>query len=223
MLLLPDCIFFDLDGTLLDSLPGIEYSVREAFAACHLPVPEGSLRALIGPPIRTILAHVGNIDDHVTLDRLEHAFRASYDGGGWSKTVCFPDAGRALESMRYEGRRLFVVSNKPRHISVKILSAEGILDLFETVLTRDSRSPVYSGKEEMITELLTKRSISSKDCLFVGDTAEDAEAAAACGVKFALMTHGSGSMADIDSAPVACRPDHFSQLLPLMGKEILRD
>ena len=223
MLFLPDCILFDLDGTLLDSLPGIEYSARQAFVACHLPVPERSLRALIGPPIRTILSHAGNIDDPATLDRLEQAFRVSYDTDGWSRTVCFPEARKVLEAMRQEGRHLFIVSNKPRHISLKILNAEGVVDLFEAVLTRDSRSPVYSGKEEMIAELLTERLISSQDCLFVGDTEEDAHAAAACGVRFALMTHGYGSMVDIASAPIACTLDHFSQFLPLMTKEIVRD
>ena len=35
---LPACILFDLDGTLVDSLPGIEFSVREAFIQCELPL-----------------------------------------------------------------------------------------------------------------------------------------------------------------------------------------
>ena len=54
--------FFDLDGTLLDSLPGIEHSARAAFAACGLAMGEVELRTLIGPPIRTILAKMALAD-----------------------------------------------------------------------------------------------------------------------------------------------------------------
>lgn len=215
---LPDCILFDLDGTLLDSLPGIEFSVRAAFAACHLPIPKGSLGALIGPPIRTILSRSGSIMDADMLDQLEQAFRSSYDSEGWSKTVCFPGASRVLLIMRQQGRRLFVVSNKPRHISLRILHAEGVLGLFEAVITRDSRSPAYSGKEEMIKILLAEHRLASKDCLLAGDTMEDAQAAATTGITFAYMTHGYGSLTETPSVPVACTLDHFSQFLPLMAK-----
>lgn len=47
---LPPCILFDLDGTLLDSLPGIAFSVREACRMVGLPEPNINLRSLLGPP-----------------------------------------------------------------------------------------------------------------------------------------------------------------------------
>jgi phosphoglycolate phosphatase len=219
----PGCILFDLDGTLLDSLPGIEFSVHAAFAACHLPIPNVSVGALIGPPIRTILSRAGNIVDADMLDRLEQAFRVSYDSEGWSQTVCFPEASHVLRIMRQQGRRLFVVSNKPRHISLRILEAEEVLVFFEAVITRDSRSPAYSGKEEMIKVLLAEYRLASRDCLLAGDTMEDAQAAATAGISFAYMTHGYGSLTETSRVPVACTLDRLSEFLPLMAKEIVRD
>ena len=122
----PDSIVFDLDGTILHSLPGIEYSIREAFAVTQRPFRDGELRELIGPPISTILAMVGNIEkDECTLDLLEDAFRTSYDNGGWRKTELFPDTKVALEALRREGYRLFVVTNKPKKISVRIMEYLG--------------------------------------------------------------------------------------------------
>ena len=49
-------------------------------------------------------------------------------------------ARRFYAQAEAEGRRLFVVTNKPRHISLKILEAGETLELFEEVITKDSRN-----------------------------------------------------------------------------------
>jgi len=220
---LPACILFDLDGTLVDSLPGIEFSVREAFENCKLPAPTESLRQIIGPPIRAILARAGNVADESMLNTLERAFRVSYDSEGWHQSVCFPDAQRVLRLLHEDGHRIFVVSNKPRHVSLQILEREQILEYFETVVTRDSRSPNYDGKEEMIRTLLAEHSIRSEDCVMAGDTTEDAKAAAIVGIKFIWMTHGYGSAAQMGSLPAEHSLNSFSQFLPLITKEPVCD
>lgn len=217
------CFFFDLDGTLIDSLPGIEHSVRAAFAACNLPMKRTALRGMIGPPIRTILSRVGEIEDAQILSELERAFRANYDNEGWRKTACYPAADFVLRALREKGSRLFVISNKPRHIALKILTAVGLFEVFESVLTLDSRLPPYTGKNEMISTLVTTEHLSPQRCYMAGDTIEDAKAAAANGVRFIYMTHGYGDIPADASEPVAYRVDDFMQLLPEMAKEFAHD
>jgi phosphoglycolate phosphatase len=212
-------IFFDLDGTLLDSLPGIRYSAEAAFAACGLARDEVDLRGLIGPPIRTILSKMSQSVGEVELDALERAFRASYDSEGWKRTPHFAGAAEMLRALKAEGKRLFVVSNKPRHISLRILEAEGTLGLFDEVLTRDSSEPRCSSKREMISMLLAKHGLGKKECLMVGDTIEDAEAASHTGMRFCLMTHGYGDVPMDSSVGVAMRCDHFSELMPSLAEE----
>jgi phosphoglycolate phosphatase len=213
---LPQCFLFDLDGTLLDSLPGIESSVRAAFTACRMPQMHTNLREMIGPPIRAILSRAGEIQDEKSLDCLEREFRADYDTQGWRKTVCFPHTGPVLRLMRERGYRLLAISNKPRHISIRILENERILELFEEIVTRDSRSPAYAAKEEMIGAIQAQRHISSANCLMVGDTIEDAKAAASAGIRFAFMSHGYGTVDETSSVPVAWRLDSLSEFLPLL-------
>jgi phosphoglycolate phosphatase len=212
-------IFFDLDGTLLDSLPGIAYSAQAAFAECGLAQREVDLRGLIGPPIRTILARMSQGATEGELDALEHAFRASYDSEGWNKTPHYAGAGEALLALKAQGKRLFIVSNKPRHISVRILETEGTLALFDEVVTRDTRDPPYRDKLEMLVRLLRKWEIAAGDCLMVGDTIEDAEAASEAGMQFCLMTHGYGDVPLDSSVPVTFRFDHFSELMPGPAEE----
>jgi phosphoglycolate phosphatase len=221
---LPGCVLFDLDGTLLDSLPGIEYSARSAFAQCGLPIGEVDLRTLIGPPIRTILARMaldgstGGLNEE-QLDRIVQVFRTIYDSEGWKMTPHYAGALEALRAMRDEGRRLFVVSNKPRHISLRIMEAEGTLGLFDDVVTRDSREPAYQDKQEMLHSLMQRHGLQAQECLMVGDTMEDAAAALQTGMQFCLMTHGYGDVPLTSEIPVAFRFDHFSELIPALRQE----
>ncbi len=215
---LPRCILLDLDGTLLDSLPGLRYSTGEAFRGEGMEVDLGGLPALIGPPIRQILDALRPGLAAAQLDRLEAGFRRSYDVDGWKKTTCFPGAQEALSEAHRSGRRLFVVSNKPRHISLCILQAEHLLDLFEEVVTRDSRQPAYRDKAEMIQALMQRRELTADSVVMVGDTMEDADAASNNGVAFLWMTHGYGHAAE-DRPQPQHRCAHFRDWLPMLAEE----
>jgi len=216
-------IIFDLDGTLIDSLPGIEFSVREAFATLNLPIRIDDLRDLIGPPIRNILATVGDLSDEPTLSALENAFRASYDSAGWRKTVCFPGVETALREMRARDWRLIIVTNKPETIALRILEHLRILHYFESVLTRDSHTGEFFSKDAMVRSLMETYCIEPENCILAGDTMEDAKAAAKSRIEFTYMTYGYGCLDDPTHLPVAHRVGSFEELLPLLTKELVHD
>lgn len=217
---LPQAFFFDLDGTLLDSLPGIAFSIKEAFTACGLPMQSIDLGEIIGPPIRTILALAATQATDSDLDLLERSFRNSYDSDGWQKTALFPGSKVMLREAHTLGMQLFVVSNKPRHISVKILEREDMLVLFNAILTRDSSDPPYIGKAQMIEHLLQSFHLDADRCIMVGDTTEDAHAAAAMQVPFVWMAHGYGKLPS--NQTVALRIHSFQELLSTVGKEFVQ-
>ena len=182
-------IVFDLDGTLVDSLPGIEWSAREALAACGAGPLLRDLGPLLGPPIRTILAQATGIDAPHRLDALERAFRHSYDTEGWRQTVCFPGAFETLEQLSAAGASLWVATNKNRLATGKILSQLRIGRFFREVACRDSRTPVFSTKAELLIDLIGRRGLPLSECLMVGDTREDAAAARAAGIPCAILSH----------------------------------
>jgi len=103
-------VLFDLDGTLIDSLPGIDWSARIALAECGLSADLSNLRRRIGPPIRDILASLSGATGEV-LNRLEAGFRRSYDAAGWRKTELRPGVMELLQHLRRAGRRLWLVTN----------------------------------------------------------------------------------------------------------------
>ncbi len=183
---------FDLDGTLVDSLPGIEWSVQAALARCGLPPLSRDLRPLIGPPIRRILATVSGVREPARLDRLEYAFRSSYDSGGWRRTRLQTGAAELLEQLRDGGIGLWLVTNKPARVTERILDELKLAGYFEEIRCRDSRTPAFASKAEVLVDLLRRRALVPSACLMIGDTAEDCGAAMAAGIDCAIVAGGYG-------------------------------
>jgi phosphoglycolate phosphatase len=220
-------ILFDLDGTLIDSVPGIAAALAEAFTAAGRTMPAADIRRVIGPPIRRIALGVDPTLTGAELDLIEPAYRALYDGSAWRETILFPTVADTLKTLHSRGHRLFVVTNKPRIPTMQILSHLGLLELFEEILTRDSATPHYPSKAAMLADLVARRvkpaslpASASSDrtwTLMVGDTAEDLEAAEANHLPFAFATYGYGEV------PSAVHPlDTLSNLLTIDPKAFHR-
>lgn len=187
-------VLFDLDGTLVDSLPGIEFSVDACLTECNASRRKRDLRVLIGPPIRTILQELALGADHQQLSLMEQAFRRSYDSEGWRKTVLHESAFETLNKLRTAGLRLFLVTNKPQLPTRQILNMFGLADLFTDTVCRDTRTPPFLSKAEMLQYVVSAHGLDPAACVYVGDSLEDFRAAAETGLPIALVAHGYGSL-----------------------------
>jgi phosphoglycolate phosphatase len=205
-------VLFDLDGTLVDSLPGIEFSVDAALAACQLTPRSRTLRPLIGPPIRAIFSQLLPQAEAPQLSLLEQAFRRSYDTEGWTKTLLAPTARETLSAFRDTGLDLFVVTNKPSVPTLRILNWLNLREVFLDVICRDSQNPPFRSKADMLRHTLELHHLNPANCLYVGDTSEDYRAACDAALPVAIVSHGYG---DPDASyPGAIRLDSLLELLP---------
>ena len=210
-------VIFDFDGTVVDSVPGIQWSVEQALAACGIARPCPDLTPLIGPPIREILSAVSGTSEQDVLDRLESAFRSAYDSTGWRKTTCQPGAEDIMRVLRASGRDLWLVTNKPQHATLTILTELGMGSSFREVVCRNSRTPVFISKAEMLTNLLERRTLPRAESIMVGDTMEDCRAAAEAGIGCAVVPHGYGRGLG-GTLPDGCRAiAGWDELLELCG------
>ncbi len=204
----PRTYIFDLDGTLIDSLPGIEQALTAAFATLHRTFPPNTLRPLIGPPIRTIARRLDpTLTDAETLE-IERNYRAFYDDDSWKNTRLFPEVESTLKALHRSGHKLFVLTNKPALPARRILDHFALTDLFTAILTRDSSSPAFVSKSAMLAHLLAYHDLDPKHCLLVGDTPEDAAAAHANHLPCVLMSFGYGEI-----EPAQTSLNTFSSLL----------
>ena len=168
----PGTYIFDLDGTLIDSLPGIEQALAAAFATLGRTLPPNTLRPLIGPPIRLIALRLDpTLTESETLE-IERTYRSFYDNETWKSTSLFPEVESTLKALHRSGHKLFILTNKPSLPARRILDHFTLTNLFTAIVTRDSISPPFPTKSAMLAHLLTHHDLDPKHCLLVGDTPE---------------------------------------------------
>ncbi len=208
-------ILFDLDGTLIDSSPGILASFARVLAA-HGLAPAVPLQAsLIGPPLAVTLRQVSGMDDEATLAALAEAFKADYDTAGYRTTEVFPGVGAGLAQLAAGGARLFVVTNKRLVPTRKILDAFGLARHFAGIHTRDETDPPAPSKSAVTRRVIVQHRIDAGRAFFVGDSDEDAAAARENGLAFIHATYGYGA-AGIAERPAAVLED-FARLPELVA------
>ncbi|HBY09366.1 MAG TPA: hypothetical protein DEH22_16890 [Chloroflexi bacterium] len=187
-------LIFDLDGTLVDSRPGILKSLK---TAVQRTLPEINLELFnfkIGPPVREMLRIGLKTVSEAELDSLEAAFRVAYDGGDWKLTVVYPDVVETLVELTLRGISCYVVTNKPAQASTRILTRLGLAPYFDEVLSPDSRQPKFSNKAEMLGKLLEDRAITVNQASYAGDSVDDFYAAEQCGIGFIGIEYGYGNI-----------------------------
>ncbi len=186
-------VVFDLDGTLVDSLPGIEASVRFALSRALPGTAMPDLRSAVGPPIATMFARLWPELDPDGLARLLAEFRSHYDAGGCLLSEPYPGVRETLPAL---GGSLFVLTNKPVNPSRRILKHLGLLDFFTDVMAPDAITPPYASKPDGARLLQERFGLLPAETALVGDGPDDARAAEACGFRFIAASYGYGQVAE---------------------------
>jgi phosphoglycolate phosphatase len=192
MSLRPQAVIFDLDGTLVDSAPGIEFASQSAWTKILPDQTCPAMRPLMGPPIYEMFRQALPTASSGMLAELECSFREAYDGGGWKKAVPYSGVPEALQALKEHGVRCLGVTNKPALPTQRILAHCGLERSFEVFLSPDSRQPIFASKSAALQALLEEWSIDPRSGCFIGDTVDDALAARACRVAFIAYSGGYG-------------------------------
>jgi phosphoglycolate phosphatase len=213
-------VIFDLDGTLVDSLPGIEFSVDHSLLAGKLPPRKADLRPLIGPPIREIFARLLPDCGEAQLSALERAFRSSYDTDGWRKTTLHKNAASVLSELKQASIKVFLATNKPSFATGRILEELAVHHFFSEVLCRDSETPAFASKVEMLRTLLQRHQLDPAQCLYVGDTYEDYLAGSQAGIPVAIVHHAGNGDSTAAYQPKLILTDLAELLIGIQTREI---
>ena len=200
----PATVLLDLDGTLIDSAPGILGSLAAAFAELDIPLPAGGLpRTLLGPPLyRSLPTLVG--DDRTPP--LLAAYRRIYGDTGIRECVPFDGIDDLLRDLAGDGVTLAVATSKAQVYAEKIVEYRGWTELFATVCgdTLDAARPT---KADVVGEAL-RRLGGPTDAVMVGDRLHDVEGSRTHGLDCLGVGWGYAAPGELEEAgAVAVCPD----------------
>lgn len=198
-------IFFDLDGTLIDSAVGITRCVGHAFECLGETVPpQAELLHWIGPPLRDSFGPVFN--DPGKIEAAVGFYRERFEVLGWAEHTLYAGIGDAVEELHAAGHRLAVVTAKNEPHARKIIAHLPFGQRFETIVgaTLDGR---LSHKPELIGEALDRLVATPDQCWMIGDRRMDIEGANHHGMRSIGVLWGFGGESEL----LAQSPTHLAR------------
>ncbi len=209
-------VIFDLDGTLLDTGRGIAKCIASTFCKMSLAVPnEEVCKTFVGPPLKKHFLEIFETDEK-TADDFVRLFREEYAKGDIFLAERYPGMEECLATL-HERFPLAVATNKREDLAVKLLKKFGMASFFDAICGSDAASTMT--KEQIVANAAKRLGFVPTDCLMIGDSVNDAEAAELLGMPFVGVTYGYGfkSEADIADSPYVGCVDSFAKLKDVLG------
>jgi phosphoglycolate phosphatase len=212
-------LVFDLDGTLVDSLPDLRAALNEMLRERgRPPLTLPQVKGMIGDGAPAMVARAlaasgsGPADAARALPR----FLEIYEANPVRLSRLYPDVRKTLSELRRRGYCTAICTNKPQRATMAVIEGLGLVDLFDGIAGGDYfavRKPNPDHVLGLIGELGARREAS----VMIGDNENDAAAAHGAGIPLLLMRYG---YARVDPASLAADAllDHFGELPEALEK-----
>jgi len=211
-------IAFDLDGTLIDSVPDLTVATQEALAELGLKsCSEAQVRTWVGNGaemlMRRAMSHTLGTDvEQTTLDAAMPIFMHHYQENLEKHSALYSDVHQVLQTLFDAGFKLAVVTNKPYRFTMPLLNAFGINDFFSLVLGGDTLAKMKPDPLPL-QHLLHEWQLDKEALLMVGDSKNDILAAKAAGIASIGLTYGYNYGEDIGLSGPDAVCGQFSEIL----------
>lgn len=213
---LPRAVVFDLDGTLVDSVPDLQ-------AALNWLLPQHGRRdvareeviGMVGDGIAKLVerafAATGGPPDG-RLEDLIGVFSDHYEAHAVRLTTPFPGAITALAGLQDAGCRLGICTNKPEGATHEVLRALDLACFFEAVAGGDTLPGVRKPDPAHPAHVLNLLGVEATSAVMVGDSANDIRSGKGAGMPTVAVTFGyaHGPVAELGADVLI---DHFDDLL----------
>jgi membrane protein len=187
-------VFFDLDGTLVDSNEFHVLAWAEAIDMAGLRVARSALRKEIGKGADMLIPSLfPNLGCH-QRDSLEKAQGKIFKTRYLRQVRPFPDAHALLSRLHGARSKIFLVSSASRKEVDHYAKLLGVVDIVSGIVTIDDAAQSKPAPELFARALQKAAPLDPKDAVAVGDTPYDIEAAAKCGI--ATLAVRSGGFPD---------------------------
>jgi phosphoglycolate phosphatase len=210
------CILFDLDGTIVDSAPGITSTLAYMFEQLGKPIPTPSeLLQYVGPPLLDSFRDLAGFSAEESATALE-VYREKYLNVGAYDATQYDGVGLVLKAVHESPLQMSLATSKPETPATLILEHFNLARYFD-VITGASDDEVRSAKKDVVAEALIRLAALGADIsrpVLVGDREHDVHGAAANNVPTIFVDWGYGSLAEQAGAvAVVETPEELQRLL----------
>ena len=207
----PRAIVFDLDGTLVDSLPDIVGAFQDAFVDQGLAAPAvEAVRGRVGLPLEAMYAGFAPPE---RIDALVEAYRRIYPQRFTRTSRPFPGVPELLAELRDRGFRLAVATTKRSDMATRFVAAMGLADALDHVQGTDG----FPHKPAPDVVLRALAALDAEGTWMVGDTTHDVGAGKAAGLATYAVTWGTHDAATL----AAAAPDRLEPNLATLVDAVL--
>ena len=191
-------VFFDLDGTLVDSGEGVRNSVEYALNKFGIKVEDkNSLSCFIGPPLVVSFRTFFGFDDE-NADKAVTYYREYYTDKGIFEGYVYDGIEECLKRLKAAGKRVMVATSKPEIFAKRVLEKFGIAKYFDFIAGATLDEKTRANKIEIMQYAFDSSGASPSDTIMVGDRLFDIEGAKNFGMECIAVLFGYGSVEEFE-------------------------
>jgi len=192
-----EVILFDLDGTLIDSVPDLALAVNRMLEALDRETfSKDTIRYWVGNGAQVLVKRALSGDtkidetlDQTLFEKALELFFTFYGENLCLDTTPYPNVPDTLHALKEKGYRLVIVTNKPFAFVAPILEGLKLDGLFDFWLGGDSLE-VKKPDPLPLLHACEKMQVNVEQCVMVGDSRNDLLAAGTCGMQSVGVTYG---------------------------------
>jgi phosphoglycolate phosphatase len=192
-------IIFDLDGTLLDTLPDLLYSINASLSELgYETIDDVKLKSFIGDGARNLVRRcIGDGATEEAVDKLLAVYGRIYSANLTVRTKPFEKMTSVLSLLDSEGIRLSVLSNKPDGQTKAIIEHYFPEIPFVCVQGKIDGVPLKPDPFSAIN-IASKMGISPSQTVFIGDSPVDFRTSVNAGMKCVSVLWGYRKKSDFE-------------------------
>ena len=216
----PRAVLFDLDGTLLDSIPDLAEACRRMMVELGRPPhPVDTIRTFVGKGMLNLVRRcleAGGGADEAGFEAAVDAFRRHYAVVNGERTEVYAGVVPALAALAGRGMAMACVTNKPAAFTGPLLERTGLAPYFAVTVSGDTLADKKPHPAPLL-HACERLGVAVGEALMVGDSANDAEAARAAGMPVLLVTYGYSEGVPVDSIECDGLLSSLVEMLPHIG------
>jgi phosphoglycolate phosphatase len=195
-------VLFDLDGTLVDSIPDLASACDRMMVELGRPAHGVAvIRTFVGQGMLKLVRRCLGTDaaaDEELLATAVASFRRHYAVVNGEATTVYAGAVETLTALQARGIRLACVTNKPAEFTLPLLAKTGLAPFFAATVSGDSVAEKKPHPAPLLHACALLGCAPDK-AVMIGDSANDARAARAAAMPVYLVTYGYSEGVAVDS------------------------